>query len=142
MSVLSDLFNWINDHLLVPSPLKKIKPKPKVKKTTIQGRVVYERKRHDFNMRDVIRIWIRIHTGESATVGGTIAAIVQTDLMLFAWMILRFPKKELLIWRWYGDYIKGILDGVRELLSQSGWSMDEVSLTTSGETVIEEGSLV
>jgi hypothetical protein len=61
---------------------------------------------------------------------------------MIKWALTTFPRKEFLVWRWIGDYLKGILDGIRAILSDKGFTVDEISSAEGRDTTGEEGTLV
>jgi hypothetical protein len=75
------------------------------------------------------------------SVGGLFAALVKTNLMIMAYGILTYDKMEFLSGGWINGYIKGILDGIRELLQSAGWTLDEISLAEGGASPGEETTL-
>jgi len=127
----------------IPSPLDSdgagAPPPDNRKHTTRRGRVVYARRRHPFTARDVRRVWLGAFRPATYSVGGLLSSLVKFDLVIVRFLLETFPKKDFLVWRWLGDYTKGLLDGIRELLREAGWAVDEVSLATGGEAPGEEG---
>jgi hypothetical protein len=136
---------WWDEWLPIRSPLEGLfdddprEIREHLPVNTRRGRVVYERKRRPFTSADVLRVWRRANSRGTESVGTLTSALITFNLQVIAWMVKNFPKQEFLVWRWIGDYLKGILDGVRQLLSDAGWKMDEISLVSGGEASSEEG---
>lgn len=145
MSFITDAWEWMKTHLPIRSPLEDLeiwaKPIEHRPITTRRGRVVYARKRHEFGPQDIIRVFRAVWRSDMYSVGGLFAALVKTNLMIMAYGILTYDKMEFLSGGWINGYIKGILDGIRELLQSAGWTLDEISLAEGGASPGEETTL-
>lgn len=115
--------------------------KPHKPITTRLGRVIYARKRHVFVVKDVRRVFCGAFSPASHSLGGLTATLITFNIYMIAWAISVFPRKEFLVWRWFGDYIQGILGGVRGILSGEGFTPDEISFTEGRDTSGTEGFL-
>lgn len=142
MSWWSDLLDWINEHILVPSPLDQA---PEQKKevdhpaiTTRKGKVVYARKKHVMNQKDLLRLYLRLDVRNYNYITW-IEVLIDWDLVVISTMLQIHGDALGTVGGWLGDYYAGVLERVRTLLRTAGWLADQISFAEGSEETDQDG---